>query len=677
MSTRVPSSETRLRVVLVGRTGLDQSLRREPSVELIRARGPFDAIGEVGDPIDADSPARSLVVVGADADPGHESEQFVAAIRLADPRCKVIVIEHGINTHARGSYDAVIPPNASLAMLRRLALPADAPAPGESAQPVHHEPAPKALEHAAHTPEVKTSEAKPPALPIAHTNGHATPKPAAPIEVIEHREPHHEHRSHQEHKPAPTPPPLPSEHAAPAPRLPKEFELPAAETPSAPKVFHVRPHEPAPRAAAVPPPLPSEPVAQSKPALKKLIVPEPPPIILGAYSALPPPLPIIAAPPTDIETARQLAKQPSAEPARPKSHLAKVHPESPKPAEHTSAQTPEPEAPAARPPTVAEMLAAWAPVKTGATPPPLPVETPRVPEPEPAKADAAPTTLAPIGTGVSVGTPTDDAELLHAALSGRDITEPALKVIRKRLGRADVILAPISAEPSSGVRVEHRGKHYGHLLCAGLDAKALAPHALWLGDWLTLRDQHEALKKAALYDELTGAYNRRYFDGFLKEAIDQARRSRTSVTLMVFDVDNFKRFNDEHGHAAGDEILKSTVALLRSVIREGDRVCRIGGDEFVVVFSEPAGPREPGSKPPTDVASIAARFQKQIAGSRFPMLGDDAPGALSISGGLATYPWDGHTPAELLERADQLALESKRAGKNCITIGPGTQRSMR
>ena len=140
---------------------------------------------------------------------------------------------------------------------------------------------------------------------------------------------------------------------------------------------------------------------------------------------------------------------------------------------------------------------------------------------------------------------------------------------------------------------------------------------------------------------------------------------------MVFDIDDFKRYNDSYGHEAGDIILRETVALLNSVIRASDRVCRIGGDEFAVIFADVLGPREIGSSHPESVEMIARRFQQQICAMRFPKLGLEAPGTLSISAGLASYPWDGNDPVTLLRLADQRALESKRKGKNHITFGPG------
>ena len=177
----------------------------------------------------------------------------------------------------------------------------------------------------------------------------------------------------------------------------------------------------------------------------------------------------------------------------------------------------------------------------------------------------------------------------------------------------------------------------------------------------------------AFQDTLTGAWNRRFFDAFLKETIDRAGTRRQPVTVMVFDIDDFKHYNDEFGHEAGDDILRETVRLLNSVIRKGDRVCRIGGDEFAVIFADSDPPRAPGSTHPATIEQIARRFQHQVCLMKFPKLGLEAPGTLRISGGLATYPWDGGDPEALRRHADELALDSKRNGKNAITFGPGAR----
>ncbi|CAG0993333.1 Response regulator PleD [Phycisphaerales bacterium] len=268
-----------------------------------------------------------------------------------------------------------------------------------------------------------------------------------------------------------------------------------------------------------------------------------------------------------------------------------------------------------------------------------------------------------------------DMALVLAMLRGQDVLPVAVTALRERLSDASLEFLP----PAEGLAPDARcapvaweGVCYGHLRSSRISPDALGPWARWLGSWLRLRDQHSQLREAAFTDPLTGAWNRRYFQRFLTTALDQAREGRYPVTLLLFDIDDFKKYNDLYGHDAGDEILRETVHLLRSVIRPTDRVCRVGGDEFVVVFHDP--PRQEGSRHPADVFAIAQRFQQQILRHRFPKLLETTPGTLTISGGLTTFPWDGATPEDLLRRADQLAMQSKRAGKNAITMGPGAMR---
>ena len=143
------------------------------------------------------------------------------------------------------------------------------------------------------------------------------------------------------------------------------------------------------------------------------------------------------------------------------------------------------------------------------------------------------------------------------------------------------------------------------------------------------------LWKMSLRDDLTGAWNRRYFNRFLNSILDRATRQRFHVTLMVFDIDDFKHYNDRYGHAAGDEILYETTKLMQSMVREHDVVARIGGDEFAVIFWDATTPRRPNSAHPHDPSGAAERFRKAIRSHKFPKLGKDAPGQLTISGGLA------------------------------------------
>jgi diguanylate cyclase (GGDEF)-like protein len=287
----------------------------------------------------------------------------------------------------------------------------------------------------------------------------------------------------------------------------------------------------------------------------------------------------------------------------------------------------------------------------------------------------------PPAPAMSGSTDMGDLNLVQLLVRGKDILGPAMDLIRARTGDDTVEFLPQGADgphPEQHTKdqpVVWEGDVLGHLRASNVRPAMLSLQAKWLAAWLRLRDQQAQLRAAAFTDPLTGAYNRRYFERFLASALEQARAARRNVTILLFDIDDFKVYNDRYGHDAGDEILRETVKLMRSTIRPTDRVCRIGGDEFAVIFYEPEGPRQEGSRHPDSVFAIAQRFQQQVQQHKFPKLAGLAAGTLTISGGLATYPWDGTTVEELLSRADQNALASKRQGKNAITFGPAVEKN--
>ena len=269
-----------------------------------------------------------------------------------------------------------------------------------------------------------------------------------------------------------------------------------------------------------------------------------------------------------------------------------------------------------------------------------------------------------------------DSDLLDQLLScNGSVQSMALRMIAARGSIAGVQCADqIASIPADHVHVpialgttEHGFLHAP----SPATAEQLKPWAQWLARWFMLEDRQRRLWRMAMHDELTGAWNRRYSDLFLRDILARATEQRFQVTLMLFDIDDFKKYNDQFGHPAGDEILRQTAKLMQSVVRPHDVVARIGGDEFAVIFWDPQGPRKPNSQHPQDVRKAAERFQKAIREHRFPKLGEQAPGPLAISGGLASFPWDGRTPEELIKLADTMAMQAKTQGKNALRFGPG------
>jgi len=185
------------------------------------------------------------------------------------------------------------------------------------------------------------------------------------------------------------------------------------------------------------------------------------------------------------------------------------------------------------------------------------------------------------------------------------------------------------------------------------------------------------LERLATEDELTGLKNRRYIWEFGRQIIERATDEDGRVTLLLFDIDDLKSYNDTYGHLAGDRILKQAAVLMNRCCRSHDVVGRLGGDEFAVIFWE--GPRSEKTRNnkerrssqaehPREAVSIVKRFQRQLENAELNLLGPKARGVLTISGALASFPQDGGNIEQLFEKADKALLEAKRNGKNKIYL---------
>jgi len=212
----------------------------------------------------------------------------------------------------------------------------------------------------------------------------------------------------------------------------------------------------------------------------------------------------------------------------------------------------------------------------------------------------------------------------------------------------------------------------------------------------TVEMKIKQLERLATEDDLTGLKNRRYIWEFSRQIIEHAGKVSGRVTLLVFDIDNLKHYNDVYGHSAGDEVLKQAAVLIQRCCRGHDVVGRIGGDEFAVVFWDdpqrkaPGGPtkgaerRSARADHPKEAIFIAKRFVRELEkaelgphfvrrqaenmGTQLHLLGPEGKGVLTISGGLASFPRDGSTIQELFQQADKALLEAKRSGKNRIYL---------
>jgi diguanylate cyclase (GGDEF)-like protein len=189
--------------------------------------------------------------------------------------------------------------------------------------------------------------------------------------------------------------------------------------------------------------------------------------------------------------------------------------------------------------------------------------------------------------------------------------------------------------------------------------------------------ERERWRDLAWSDDLSSLHNRRYLEQTLEELTRRAAEKRLRLTVLLFDIDDFKSYNDRFGHETGDKLIQEVAVLLKRCTREHDIVVRYGGDEFAVVFWDAGEPRVPGSEHPREPMQLATRFCKVIAAHSFECLGRDAPGPVTISGGLACFPWNGATREQLIAAADDALLAAKRTGKNRIHLAGKTDEMSR
>ena len=232
------------------------------------------------------------------------------------------------------------------------------------------------------------------------------------------------------------------------------------------------------------------------------------------------------------------------------------------------------------------------------------------------------------------------------------------------------------------IRALERTRNLPILLIADLDDRARVLRGLEIGvsDWLsrpvdrnellarvrtqlrhkryadTLREEVRESLELALYDPLTGLNNRRFLESHLTALIEQSSLHGWPLALLIVDIDHFKRVNDTYGHDAGDEVLKAFSQRLRSVIRKGDILCRLGGEEFVMVM--------PGASA-NDAASIAERARLAVAREGFAVGGSNHLIPITASIGLAERGED-QDWRELYHCADQALYRAKAEGRNRV-----------
>ncbi len=165
----------------------------------------------------------------------------------------------------------------------------------------------------------------------------------------------------------------------------------------------------------------------------------------------------------------------------------------------------------------------------------------------------------------------------------------------------------------------------------------------------------ESLRHRSIRDPLTGLFNRRYLEETLEREIKRAERSGSPLSLMMLDIDDFKMFNDTHGHTPGDALMRELSGLLQRHTRGGDAACRLGGDEFLLLLPETSV---------DDATRRAQELREEVEGFEIAIGGEVV--SVTVTVGVATFPDHAGDMASLVRAADEAMYQAKHAGGNAV-----------
>ena len=207
------------------------------------------------------------------------------------------------------------------------------------------------------------------------------------------------------------------------------------------------------------------------------------------------------------------------------------------------------------------------------------------------------------------------------------------------------------------------GENIGLLVCATAQDKSFLANDIQalesVADILATATQNaryvDRVRQLAYRDGLTGVFNRRYFESRLVDEVTRAARYGGGVSVLMIDLDHFKKINDDFGHMLGDDVLREVSAIFVRNLRKVDVVCRYGGEEFAIVLPATQG---------ASAASVANKLRRAVANSHFP----GVPYPVTVSVGVSEFPANGITRDDIVRSADSALYEAKEAGRNRVCL---------
>jgi diguanylate cyclase (GGDEF)-like protein/PAS domain S-box-containing protein len=224
------------------------------------------------------------------------------------------------------------------------------------------------------------------------------------------------------------------------------------------------------------------------------------------------------------------------------------------------------------------------------------------------------------------------------------------------------VFAGQKSSPSLEYRVRHANGYYQWHTSRGSLVTDSQGDCYFLGIARDITREHSArseIEQLALYDQLTGLPNRTHFQQLVEQALRGVDMNAHSMALLYLDLDKFKPVNDTYGHSVGDELLKLVAQRLQQALRSNDKVCRVGGDEFILLIDLLV----PGQEGLATTQAVAERIRASIERLFFV---DGHALSVSASIGIAMYPDHAQQLGELIRTADQAMYRAKAEGRNCV-----------